>query len=124
MKPFARAERIGREIQEVLGSLLVVEVMDPRVRGAVVTRVKVTADMSLARVYVRPLQGDDQGRQELMKGLQACRGFLRREVGQRVHLLRVPTLEFHYDEVPDQAARVADLLEHLPRPAGEGDENA
>ncbi|MBP7125068.1 30S ribosome-binding factor RbfA [Myxococcota bacterium] len=126
MKPFARTERIGREIQEVLGNLLVIEVRDPRVRGAVVTRVQVTADMSLARVYVRPLQGDDQGRIELMKGLAACKGFLRGEVGRRVRLLRVPALEFHYDEVPDQVARVTDLLSHLPVPAEGGgpDEDA
>lgn len=120
MKPFARTERIGREIQEVLGHLLVTEVRDPRVQGAVVTRVQVTADMSLARVYVRPLQGDEQGRQELMKGLGACKGFLRRGVGRRVHLLRVPVLEFHYDEVPDQVARVSYLLSHLPEPEADG----
>jgi len=116
MKPYKRTDRIGSEIREVLGMLFVSEVEDPRVRMGVVTGVKVTADMSLCRVYVRSLQGDEQGRAELMAGLQKCQAWLRRELAHRVRLLRMPKLEFHYDDVPDQASRVENLLMQLPKP--------
>ena len=118
MKPFKRTDRIASEIREALGLLFVSEVEDPRVRMGVVTNIKVTPDMSLCRVYVRSLQGgDEQSRTELLEGLQKSASFLRRELAHRVRLLRMPKLEFFYDDVPDTASRVEELLMRLPKPA-------
>jgi len=117
MKPFKRTDRIASEIRGALGMLIVSEIEDPRVRMGVVTGVTVTADMSLCRVYVRSIQGDPQGRAELLAGLQKSSAFLRRELAHRVTMLRMPKLEFYYDDVPDQAARVEELLFRLPKPA-------
>jgi ribosome-binding factor A len=117
MKPFKRTDRIASEIRAALATLFLCEVGDPRVRLGVVTGVKVTADMGLCRVYVRSLQSDAQGRAELLAGLDQCSSFLRRELSRRVRLLRTPRLEFHYDELQDQAARVEELMRTLPPPA-------
>jgi ribosome-binding factor A len=117
MKPFKRTDRIASEIRSALAMLIVSEIEDPRGRMGVVTGVKVTADMSLCRVYVRSIQGDEQGKAELLAGLQKSSAFLRRELAHRVSMLRMPRLEFFYDDVPDQAARVEELLFRLPKPA-------
>lgn len=119
MKPFKRTDRIASEIRGALAMLILSEIEDPRVRMGVVTGVKVTADMSLCRVYVRSIQGDAQGKAELLAGLQKSSAFLRRELAQRVSMLRMPKLEFYYDDVPDQAARVEELLFHIPKPPKE-----
>lgn len=124
MKPFKRTDRIASEIREALGMLFLSEIGDPRVRMGIVTGVRVTADMGLCRVYVRSLAGnDEQGKAELLEGLKNSASYLRRELAHRVRLLRMPKLEFYYDDIPDQAARVEELIHGLPKPAKEpGDE--
>lgn len=115
MRPFRRADRIASLIKDAMSELLVFEVGDPRVRDAVVTHVRVTADMSIARVYVRSLVSDEQGRASLMEGLSASCGFLRTRLVKRVRLMRAPELEFYYDDQEDEAARVDAILERLAR---------
>jgi ribosome-binding factor A len=115
MRSYARTDRVASLIKDELGGLIVNEVGDPRVHSCVITAVKVTADMSIARVYVRSLVSDEQGqaRQELLKGLGKAAGFLRAQLGHRVRLQRTPTLEFFYDDTPDEAARVEAILAKL-----------
>lgn len=114
MKSFKRTDRVGSLIRDALSELFLFEVQDPRVKQAVVTQVKVTPDFSLARVYVRSLQGSDaQGRQELLLGLGKCKGFLRSALGKKIDLLRIPVLEFFFDETPDEAARIEVMLAQL-----------
>lgn len=103
---------MGSLIKETLAEVLLLAVRDPRVRDVVVTRVKVTADLSLCRVYVRTLQEGEE-RQKAMEGLRACAGFLRREVGSRIRLLRIPKFEFFHDDLPDKVAAVEALLEKV-----------
>lgn len=114
MKTYKRTDRISKLLRQALSETLLRSVRDPRIQNAVVTDVKVTADMSIARVYVRTLD-EAREQEDLLRGFRACAGFLRGELGRNVHLLRVPRLEFFYDEVPDQAAAVEALLDQLRR---------
>ena len=117
MRSYKRTDRVASLIREAIAQLMVTDVRDPRVRESVVTHVMVTADLAIARIYVRSLVSDPQGEQELLKGLGRASGFLRAELGRRVHLARIPTLEFYYDETPDEAAHVDEIMAHLPEPA-------
>ncbi len=112
MRTYRRTDRVASLLRETLSEVLLTEVRDPRVQDVVVTRVQVTADLSLCRVYVRTLQqGDACAR--AMEGLRACAGFLRHEVGARVRLLRTPRLEFFHDDLPDKVAAVEALIEKV-----------
>lgn len=118
MRSYKRTDRIASLIKQAMSELFLFEVRDPRVRTAVVTHVFVTADMGLARVYVRPIAGaDQQGRKELMAGLNKSKAFLRGALCKRVQLMRAPQLEFFFDEVPDEVARIDELLANLDKPA-------
>ncbi len=117
MKAFRRTDRVASLLKETLSELLLFSVRDPRVQGVVVTRVHVTADLALCRVYVRTLR-EGAARAEVMDGLRACAGFLRHEVDARVRLLRTPRLEFFHDDLPEQVAAVEALIEKVRREDG------
>jgi len=112
MNKFKRTDRLSSVIQQAISEVILQSVRDPRVRGAVVTDVKVTADLSLARVNVRSLSGD-MDVNDLLDGFNACSGFLRSEVSRKVRMLRVPKFEFFYDDIPEKAASVEKLLAEL-----------
>ena len=65
-----RPDRVGDQIREELSGLLSRgEVHDPGIGFITLTRVVVTADLQLARVYYTTL-GDEKARKETAKALQ------------------------------------------------------
>ena len=90
-------------------------VADPRLGSLVITEVKVTDDLSVARVRVRQLADDDseQLRREVMASLQHAAGRLRRLLAPRLRLRRAPQLQFYFDTGPDAARRVEQLLAEI-----------
>jgi len=110
MRSFERTKRVESLLKEAISEVLLFSVSDPRLRGVVVTRVFVTKDLSLCRVYFRNYS---LTRHEVMEGLQACKGYLRREVGHKVRLLRIPEFEFFYDDLPDKVTEVEELLKKV-----------
>ena len=77
-----------------------------------VSRVKVTPDLSLARVYWTIL-GDDDERKKTTKALQRAASFVRRVLAGRVTLRRVPEVVFQYDEGLAAHQRVEEILHEL-----------
>lgn len=106
-----RQERVANDIHAILARTLRVEVKDPRVATVSITAVRMSRDLRIAHVNLVPLggQGDPA---ELMQGLQAASGFLRRQLGQQLRLRHTPELHFHLDEgVADSVAMVSRLME-------------
>src|SRR4029450_66065 len=93
-----RANRVGDQIREELSSMLTRgEVHDPKVGFITLTRVQVSPDLQVARVSPTSL-GAPAARKDPQKALDRATPFLRRQIGSRVQLRRVPELEFRFDE--------------------------
>jgi ribosome-binding factor A len=107
-----RAARVGDQIQAELASLLTRGVHDPGIGFITITRVKLSPDLQQARVYYTSI-GDDKAKRESSRALDRATPFLRRQVGQRLRLKRVPELTFFYDESIEQGDRVERILQEL-----------
>ena len=111
-----RSARVAERLREEL-STLVRDLRDPRVEGALVSRVEMTDDLQSAKVFVRRelgSQGEGDTR-ALVKGLTAASGRLRREVARLLALRYAPTLRFFYDDAPDAMTRVEEILREIKR---------
>jgi ribosome-binding factor A len=104
-----RPDRVGEEIRQELAVLLAREVHDPGVGFVTITRVKVSPDLQLARAYYTTM-GDDRARQETARALDRATPFLRRHLGERVRLRRVPELRFELDRGVEYQDRVERVL--------------
>jgi ribosome-binding factor A len=114
-----RAARLAEEIREEVAELIRSRLKDPRIGFVTVTRVSLTSDQGLARVFVGVL-GDDAQRDATLVGLRRAAGFVRRELGRRIRLRQVPEVLFEYDKGLDATDRVALLLDEArAQPAGE-----
>jgi ribosome-binding factor A len=116
-----RNERLSEEIREDVARI-VGQLKDPRIGFVTVTRVELTPDLRTAHVHVGIL-GGGPGREKTLTGLRQAAGFVRRELGRRLHVRHTPEIAFHYDEGLDATERVARLLDEV-RPAGETDDAA
>ncbi len=107
-----RPDRVGDQIRVEVSDLLAREVHDPGIGFVTITRVQVTADLQIARVFYTAL-GEAAARRNSAKALNRAAPFLRHQVGQRLRLRRVPALEFVYDESIEQQERLERLLSEI-----------
>jgi ribosome-binding factor A len=74
-----------------------------------VTTVRVTPDLSLARIFLSIFAGPDK--KEVITSIQQNTGKIRGEVGKRLKNLRkIPDLVFKIDDSLDYAQEIEDLL--------------
>src|SRR5437868_3530514 len=93
----ARSDRVAEQIRGELASLLAREVHDPGIGFVTLTRVQLSPDLQAARVFYTAL-GDETARKNSARALDRAAPFLRRQIGSRLRLKRVPALAFTYDE--------------------------
>lgn len=110
----ARPDRVGEQIRQELSQILAQQVHDPGIGFLTLTRVKVTPDLQLARVLYTVI-GDEKQRKETQKALERALPYLRRQIGSRVRLRRVPELQFFYDESIEHQDRIEQILLDLKK---------
>ena len=107
-----RAGRVADQLRVDISELLAREVHDPGIGFLTITHVKVTPDLQVARVYYTTL-GDDKARRETARALGRATPFLRRQIGRRLRLKRVPELEFFFDEAVERGDRIERILQEI-----------
>ena len=108
----SRPDRVGDQIRQEVTQLLARNVQDPGIGFITVTRVKLTPDLQLARIFYTSI-GDDAQKRETVKALERVKPFLRRQISQRIRLRRAPELEFQYDDSIADQENVERLLEQV-----------
>lgn len=113
-----RMERLNEQLRREISDILRRDVRDPRIGVPTVTRVEVTPDLWLARVFVRAM-GTPEERAATLAGLDGAAAFIRHELrGLRVR--RVPELRFEVDQTLEHATRIEELLREVGPLADEG----
>lgn len=114
MSQGSRPDRVADLIRSELATLLVRAVHDPGIGFVTLTRVQLSPDLQQARVRYTTL-GDDKARKATATALERATPFLRRQIGSRLRLKRVPELKFVYDESIAGQDRIEQLLNELRR---------
>ena len=111
-KTFDRNARLAGEIRAVLAGLLLDGVKDPRLAQVTISSIRLSADRSKAQVYFSVV-GEAERERQAGDGFAAAAPFLRRELGQRMRMRVVPTLEFRRDTSYEYGDRMERLFDRL-----------
>ncbi|MBO8176573.1 30S ribosome-binding factor RbfA [Aeribacillus pallidus] len=109
-----RANRVAEQMKKELSDILGRKIKDPRIGFVTVTDVRLTGDLQQAKVYITVL-GDDQQKENTLKGLAKAKGFIRSEIGQRIRLRKTPEIIFEFDESIDYGNRIETLLKEIQK---------
>ena len=109
-----RPARVAAEIQRVLAEIFLRGLKDPRIGMVTFTGVKISADLRDARVYWAS-HGTEGELKATAAGLEAAKGYLRREVSKSLGLRVSPDLRFSYDEAIDRGERIEELLREVKK---------
>jgi len=107
-----RANRVGEQMKKELSDIIGRKIKDPRIGFVTVTDVQVTGDLQQAKVFISVL-GDEEQKENTLKGLAKAKGFIRTEIGHRIRLRKTPEIIFEWDESIDYGNKIETLLHQL-----------
>lgn len=114
--PSDRLRRVNEEIKEIVAAR-VLDLKDPRIGFVTITDVSTSPDLSRAEVFYTQLEEGSED--ETAAGLESAAPLLRRELGARLRIRRIPDLHFTHDPAPAHGRHIEALL----RETRERDEN-
>ena len=107
--------RLAQDMKrEVIG--IVNHMKDPRLSGGLltITRLDVTPDLDVAKVYVSVL-GKPDGAKQAVEALNKGSGHVRTEISRRMHIRKAPRFVFVQDDGAAYAAHINELLAGLDK---------
>ncbi len=110
-----KINRVTSDIRLCLSELLR-EVKDPRVSKMLsIVKLDVTGDMSYATVYVSAIEGSDKTAESVKALNKSAAGYIRRELGARLKLRKVPELRFVADNSIENSAHISKIIESFDK---------
>ncbi len=118
-----RIDRVSEDIKREIAAIIR-ELKDPRVQDKMLTvvNVDVSSDASFAKVYISAYDGIDTAK-TAVKALSNATGYIRREVGQRLHLRKAPELKFIADDSIEKGMRIAGLINSVVPESGDDNDD-
>ncbi len=107
-----RNQRLTESLREEISELITLEMSDPRVDGVTVTEVQLSPDSRIAVIRLA-IPGEQTRHKQVMAALDHAKPFLKRELGLRVDVFRLPDLRFEADMRVDRNQRLEYLLKKV-----------
>lgn len=114
-----RTERVGSLIRSIVADAIHARLSDPRIHPITsITRVEVSADFSVARIFVS-VMAEESRRKLCLVALESASGRLRRLLGPELRLRKIPMLEFKLDDSLRRASETVETIDRAMRELGE-----
>jgi ribosome-binding factor A len=107
-----RTERIDELLRQEIGRALEREISDPRIGFVTITEVETSPDLAHAWVWVSVI-GTSEERKQAVRALRGAMPFIRRGLGPKLRLRRIPELEVRVDDSVERGTRVLRLLDEI-----------
>lgn len=106
---FSRVDRLQSQMVRELAAVITEDLKDSTPYMLTFTRVEISKDLKYARVFFSVL-GKEGAVDESLDFLKRHNGVIRRMLGKRMRIRRIPELSFKYDSSTDHVLRVNELL--------------
>jgi len=106
-----KINRVTSDIKLCLSELFR-EVKDPRVSKLLsIVKLDVSGDMSYATVYVSAIEGKEKTEESVKALNKSANGYIRRELGNRMKLRKVPEIRFVADNSIEFGAHISEIID-------------
>lgn len=112
-----RLQRVAEEIKRQVGQIIRDELNDPRIGFITVTRVDLSRDCRLAKIYFS-LLGTKKQLRDTEVGLKRSQGFIRKLLSQRMRLRYTPEVIFRLDANIEYGIHIAEVLRKIEEDNG------
>ena len=105
-----KIDRLNNTFMEEISKIIHEEIKDKDVKFVTITEVKITNDLSFAKVYFTSLSDD---RKKVLDALNKASGFIRSELCNRVKIRKMPEIHFVYDESIEYGKKIENIIERI-----------
>lgn len=105
-----KIDRLNKQFVEKISEIIHNEVKDNDINFVTITAVKITNDLSFAKVYYTTMNED---RQKVNSALNKASSFIRSELCKKVDIRKMPELNFVYDESIDYGKKIEGIIERI-----------
>lgn len=106
-----KGERVASDLWKELSNIILTEAKDDDFKTITITHVKVTNDLSYAKIYFTAL--DDKRKDKIEKDLNNASGFFRTMLASRLDIRHTPELNFIYDESIEYAKKIEGIIKEI-----------
>ncbi len=107
-----RASRVAEELRKIVTEILHKELSDPRLGFITVTKIDVTDDLRMGRIYYSVLGSDDQ-KESTAETLAEQIGYIRRLVAERLNMKFAIEIRFEQDHSIDHSFKIDEILKKI-----------
>lgn len=106
-----KIERLNHNYQEVISSILMLEVKDNDIKFVTITGVEVTNDLSFAKVYYTVL--DESKKESTAIALEKAAPFIRSKLAEKIEVRHTPELRFVFDNSIAYGEHIDELIKKI-----------
>ena len=108
----SRVDKVSEAVRQEISLILQNKLKDPRLGFATITRVEMTADLRMAKVFFSVL-GKDEDYKKTQQALESASGYIRKLVAARINLRFAPEIIFRDDRSSEYSVRIQEVLEEI-----------
>lgn len=110
-----RIKRLETLLLEEINTLITKKAANGELGGFVtITAVHLSKDLAAAKVYFSVF-GSPEDRKQTQEALSLLRKEIGAELRRRLHLKRIPSFSFEYDDTPEKASRVEAIFQVIEK---------
>lgn len=110
---YKRTDRLNLEIQRAVADIIRLELHDPRVSTlASVMKVDLTNDLSYCKIYIT-VYGTDEEIKNTFDGLNAAKGFIKRQLSDKIKIRKMPEISFIKDDSIAYSVHINEILNKI-----------
>lgn len=106
-----KIDRLEHIFIEEISDIIKNEVRDKSINFVTISAVKITTDLSFAKIYVTVL--DDLKRDDVINSLNRASKFIERELCKRVDIRKMPELHFIFDESIEYGNKIESIIDNI-----------
>ncbi|WP_372366302.1 30S ribosome-binding factor RbfA [Candidatus Uabimicrobium sp. HlEnr_7] len=107
-----KTDRLNKRVKELASKIILYRLSDPRIKRVTILRAKFSPDLRYCTVYVSILGTKSQVRTAL-RGLQHARGYIQRQIAERLSLRYAPIIKIEHDEGLEQQQEMSTLIDDI-----------
>lgn len=107
-----RSHRVAEQMKKEIAAIIEHQVKDPRIGFITITNVEVSNDLRHAKIYFSSL-GNNEEQKKSLEGLDKAKGFIRKEIAQRINLRYAPEILFRIDTSIEHGVKISKILSKI-----------
>lgn len=105
-----KIDRLNNMFVEEISKIIHNDVKDKNISFVTITDVRITNDLSFAKVYITTL---DNNREKVLDALNRASGFIRTKLSDSIQIRKMPEIHFVYDESIEYGKKIEDIIERI-----------